>query len=106
LMKAIPSFGLFNDRLAFDASKVGEVYEPADVVAWRSERNRWLVLSSLIDSALAADRSGQTSFRDYLLGKTKTLSLATKEWNLLSTRGRRTFLPQIKAKGCGNIFVN
>jgi hypothetical protein len=104
-MKAIPSYGVFNDRLSFDASKIGQAYEPVNSVVWKSERNRWLVLAALLEAAFAGDRAGKFVFRDYLLGETHGLALATKEWKQWTARGREIFLPKPKAISCENLFA-
>lgn len=105
-MKAIPSYGVFNDRVAFDASKIGEAYEPVNEAVWRGERSRWVVLTALLESAMRTDRSGVSNFRDSLLNETQSLGLATKAWKSWAAKGRVFFVPNSKAKTCENLFAN
>lgn len=106
LLKAIPSYGVFNDRVAFDASKIGEAYEPVNEEVWRGERGRWVVLTALLEAAIRADRAATSNFRDYLLSETRSLGLATKAWKSWAANGRDLFLPKSKATSCEKFFSN
>lgn len=106
MLRAIPCYGVFNDRITFDASKIGEAYEPVSEEVWRGERGRWIVLTALLEAAMRADRSATSNFRDYLLRETRTLGLGSKAWKTWTKTGRDFFTTNSKARLCKSLFTN